>query len=273
MDDDILKGYSEAEVQAWYERLARSTIAESTSAGVAEPLAGQFLLHYIGKNGTNKLGDPLRRFAPVHLKQSPSVTSVQAFHRRVFLTEEKGHFGVTKGLLGATKVVRWVGLVPRLQSKAWDGKSEISLEYESLSDIAPTLFDILKLQAEKNPSKMDIFTSLRGWQLKSAVKVKGAAAAGGMVEVEFTSWLCSGEDVYDFNQGEYLTLPNPDFESKETFAIAPSKKEIKVYHTNALRLEKKGLAKPYPVLISYWAVSDHALLAKAKIDPAKKLAN
>jgi hypothetical protein len=196
---------------------------------------------------------------------------VQAFHRRVFLTEEKGHFGAKKGLLGATKVLRWAGLVPRLQSRAWNGKSEISLEYTSLSDIAPTLVDIYNLQAEKNPHKMDIFTSLRGWQLKSAVKVKGATVAGGMVEVEFTSWVCSGEDYYDFNQGEYLKVPNPDFESTETFAIAPSRKEVKVYHTNALRLEKKGLAKPYPVLISDWQVSDPALLAKAKIDPAKKL--
>jgi hypothetical protein len=57
MDEDILKSYSEAEVHAWYERLARSTLARSSSAGVTEPLAGQFLLHYIGKNGTHKLGN------------------------------------------------------------------------------------------------------------------------------------------------------------------------------------------------------------------------
>lgn len=39
-------------------------------------------------------------------------------------------------------------------------------------------------------------------------------------------------------------MPNPDFESKESYAVAPKEKELTVYHTNAIRLEKADAASP-----------------------------
>jgi hypothetical protein len=270
MSDDILASIAIDKVHAWYERLGRSSVGNAAAAGVNDPMSGQFLLHYIGRNNNNTLGDVLKRTVPDHLKTSTSVTDVQAFHRRVFLTEEKGNFGPKGGLFGGT-VTRWVGLIPRLQKGEWDGKSDIALEYASLSDIAPSLLAINALQKEGNAHKMDIFTSLRGWQLKSKVVVSGVVEADGKVTATFKSWRCSGADVYDFNEGEYLTLPNPDYKSKESFAIAPDKKEIKVYHKNAARMEKASLAKPYNVEITDWVVDDPKLLASAKIDPKKDL--
>jgi hypothetical protein len=189
------------------------------------------------------------------------VTDVLAFHRAVFLTQEKGKFNPLPE--------RWVGLIPRLQTGAWDGNSILSLEYTSLSDVAPDRLAIGRLYVTRPPKKWDIFTSLRGWQLKSSVQVSGKK--GAMVQVTFLQWTAMGEDVYDFNKNERLTLPNPDFNSKESFAIAPMDKEIQVYHTNALRLERAGLAKPFKVKVRPWLVTDPKLFAPAEIDPKKRL--
>jgi hypothetical protein len=269
MAEDILAKYPVKDVHAWYGRLAQGQLKNATSANLPKPMAGLFLLHYIGKNG-NKPGDSLKLQAPEHLKKDPSVTSVLAFHRKVFLTEEKGNFGETKDFF-AKPIQRWVGLIPRLKDKRWDGKSAIKLEYTSLSDIAPDTMAIVSLQRRQNPNELDIFTSLRGWQLKSDVQVSGALGKNGLTEVGFSSWTASGTDLYDFNKDEYLTLPNPDFTSKEKYAIAPDRKEIRVYHKNAMRMEVEGVAKPFAVELLPWTVADPALLANAVIDPNKKL--
>jgi len=93
----------------------------------------------------------------------------------------------------------------------------------------------------------------------------------GMVTVTFQHWTASGEDFYDFDPKEHLTLPNPDYQSKEGFAIEPQKQEITVFHTNAIRLENAQLAKPFKVRIRPWIVRNANLVANATIDPKKRL--
>jgi hypothetical protein len=70
---------------------------------------------------------------------------------------------------------------------------------------------------------------------------------------------------------EHLTVPNPDYLSNAKDAIAPKDERVTVQHKNALRLEAKGLAKPYKVYVKPWQVSDAALLNGAEIDPKKDL--
>jgi hypothetical protein len=166
----------------------------------------------LGKN-KNSLGDTLELNAPEHLKADDSVTDVLAFHRAVFLTEKKGRFKPAPD--------HWAGLIPRLQSGKWDGNSQVQLEYNSLSDVAPNAFAIAKLYASKPAKKWDIFTSLRGWQLKSSVQVGGTRGKDGRVAVTFVLWTASGEDLYDFDKNEHLTLPNPDYLSTASYAIEP----------------------------------------------------
>jgi hypothetical protein len=259
--EDVLKKYPEKQVHGWYERLARKVNARSKSQGVSNPMSGTFLLQYIGKNN-NPLGAPLEFDAPDHLKADDSVTDVLAFHRAVFLTEKKGSFSPAPE--------RWVGIIPRLQSGKWDGTSTLGLEYTSLSDVAPSRLAIGQLFVTRPPKKWDIFTSLRGWQLKSSVQVTGTPK-GALLEVSFSQWTASGEDLYDFDRNEHLTLPNPDYQSKESFAIAPTEQDITVYHSNAFRLERAGLARPFKVKIRPWLVLDPKLRSAATVDPKKKL--
>jgi len=227
VSNDVLRQYPEKQVHGWYERLARNFDVQAARKGLPNPMSGKFLLQYLGKNN-NSLGAPLELDAPEHLKTDDSVTAVQAFHRAVFLTEKKASFEPAPE--------RWAGLIPRLQSKTWDGNSTISLTYASLSDVAPNRPAVAWLYSTRPTRKWDIFTSLRGWQLKSSVQIAGTS--GDKVAVTFVQWNASGEDYYDFDPKEHLTLPNPDYQSKDSAAIAPKDADITVYHTNAIRLEK-----------------------------------
>jgi hypothetical protein len=40
-------------------------------------------------------------------------------------------------------------------------------------------------------------------------------------------------------------VPNPDYGSKDKTAVAPGEKEVTIYHTNAIRVERAGLAKAF----------------------------
>jgi hypothetical protein len=274
MSLDVFANRTTKEVYDWYERLATKQLNAAKSAGVTHPMAGPFLLHYLGKGELNgkrlQLGAPYSFPAPPHLRISPSVTSVLAFHRRVFLTETKANYGEKKGFLGG-KNQSWAGLIPRLKDKRWDGVSPITIDYESLSDIAPTLLDINALQNRNNPFELDIFHSLRGWQLKSVVFFRGGKTAEGLINVTFQSWGATGSDDYDFNGTEGLTLPNPDYGSKDKKAIAPDQPKILTLHRTIQRLEAANLAKPFKVQINRWEINDLRLRARAKIDPLKKL--
>ncbi len=217
MSYDPFTGKSLQVIHNWYLRLAIKQTEFAGRAGVANPMAGPFLMHYLGKSG-RPLGSDLSVAWPLHLQTSPSVTSVLAFHRQVFLTEKKARYGERKDIIGG-KIERWGGLIPRLQDKRWDGVSPILIDYQSLSDIAPTLTAINALQKRNIPVEQDIFTSLHGWQLKSTVWVTGQKTDAGLVRVRFERWSAEGSDIYDFSKVKGLTLPNPDFGSKDKNAI------------------------------------------------------
>jgi hypothetical protein len=102
------------------------------------------------------------------------------------------------------------------------------------------------------------------------VQVTGKKS-GDKVAVTFVSWSASGEDYYDFDANEHLTVPNPDYQSKESYAVAPKEREITVYHTNAIRLEKAGLAQPFKVRVKPWLVKEASVTGPAEIDPKKNL--
>jgi hypothetical protein len=118
---------------------------------------------------------------------------------------------------------------------------------------------------------LDIFHSLRGWQLKSIVFFRGGKTADGLIDVTFQRWGATGSDDYDFNGTEGLTLPNPDYGSKDKNAIAPGQSKILTLHRTIQRLEAANLAKPFKVQINRWEINDLRLRAPARIDPLKKL--
>jgi hypothetical protein len=228
MADDVLAGYTEERVAGWYGRLADKWSKEKV--GGAEPLSAILLRKWVDNR------DPSFKFqfdAPQHLKTSPHVLNVLKYHRDVFLTKQKARL--------PGKIEKWAGVVPRLQGKGydkWDGIKALEMSYESLVEIGSGVMDIIRIQRSGTPEEKDLFASLRGFQLRSSVKVTGQKIAS-KVRVTFVSWSCQAKDRYDWDYSEHLTVPNPDYKSTSPDAIEPNSETIKVYHRNAERLESR----------------------------------
>jgi hypothetical protein len=62
-----------------------------------------------------------------------------------------------------------------------------------------------------------------------------------------------------------MTVPNPDFGSKEKGAVAPGEESIVVYHKNAIRVEKAGLAKAFHDESEPWDVHDATVTHPASV--------
>ena len=78
-------------------------------------------------------------------------------------------------------------------------------------------------------------------------------------------------DRYNRDPTKYITVPNLDFQQTFQGAVEPSSKTIRVYHTNAKRLEKVGLASAFNLKSHVWSVSDLQVVKAADIDPTKKI--
>ena len=97
-----------------------------------------------------------------------------------------------------------------------------------------------------DPGELDALYALHGFTLQSDVIV--AATPGkraGFYDVKFQSWVCKALDEYHWNPDKHITVPNPDYGSKQAGAVAPDQKSITIYHSNAIRLERAGLAKAF----------------------------
>lgn len=262
MAEDYLRAHSPEHVAAWYRRLA-----DAWSKNMPElqpPLAGTFLRTWVDNRNPKA---KIEFDTPAHLKSSNAVLEVQIFHRDVFLTNRKAR------LSGGTE--KWAGVLPRIQGapgmSKWDMKSPLTLEYESLCDIAPNIWAITKIQRSGTAAERDIFGSLRGFQLKSKVALLAQTATDNRHTIVFSSWHSSGTDRYDWDYSERLTVVNPDYKSQLPNAIRPQDKTLTVFHSNAKRLEDSGQAAPYDVVLRPWAVTDARVTAQAEIDISRRL--
>jgi hypothetical protein len=247
--EDVLARLSIPELWAFYSRLA-DTVDRNRGA-LSSSLAALLMRHWL----ENK--DPRSTFvfeAPEHLRNHTQVRAVLAYHRRVYLGEERARFS------GGAQ--RWAGVLPRLMGvrgfTKWAGSPPLALDYQSLVEMP------LRYQLTGNDADRDLLYALHGFQLKSTIVVSAATTANGW-RVSFQSFEAEVIDRYDFDYSEHLTVPNPDFGSKAPGAVSPSSKSIVVYHRNAKRLEDAGRAAPYDVRSKRWAVGDAALRATAEL--------
>jgi hypothetical protein len=259
-DADILAGISVVRVAAWYRRLA---LAQIRAAPELQPaLAGAFLLKWLD----NRKATAKYTFgAPEHLKRSDAVFQVQKYHRDVFMTYRKARINNTE---------KWAGILPRLQGKPgftkWDMAGMLTLQYQSLCDFAPNIWDIARIQQYGSSAERDLFGSLRGFQLKSNATFTGKMN-GTKAIIRCFNWDCYAIDRYDWNYKEYLTMPNPDFQSSARDAVAPNLQTFRVYHRNAKRLEDARLAAPYDLVVGPWTVTSPGIIGDAGIDTTKKI--
>jgi hypothetical protein len=260
---DYLSKLPPKQVADWYHRLADSVSKNKING--QEPLSAIFLRTWLNNRNPKYT---LVFQPPLYLRLSNYVMNVLKFHRAVFLTEQKARF------TGGRKA--WAGILPRFQGlpgfTQWNLQNDLAMEYESLVEVGNGLVDIIRIQNNGTPAERDLLTSLRGFQQKSQVVVKGTALANGKINIQFKSWQCEINDTYDFNYNEYFTPPNPDFgrhDLKE--AVQPEIRSFRVYHKNAKRLEDNNLACPYKIKSYPWNLNAPNITSPAEIDPAKKL--
>lgn len=259
MSEDVLKNYPVEQVHRWYNRLADAALAKRIKGQL--PLSGQFLKAYVNP----RRGLTVYRFAaPGYLQSNEKVMEALGFQRRVFLTEEKARLGE------GGKTYKWAGLVPRIKDKSWDGAKRIALHYQSLVDVAPSYAAIVRVQLSGTEEERDLFTSLRGFHLRSDIEVTGLKK-GKLISVKFEKWEAKAIDRYDFKYDEHLTLPNPDYQSKDKDAVRPDLKNVRVYHKNAKRMIDRGIAASYDLEVGPWQVANASVTASGDIDPAKSL--
>lgn len=253
MDDDILAKHDVKEVAAWYGRLATKVGKKDLNGSI--PLATQFLQSYLANRDPKAV---LNFVAPSYLTNYKKVKTTLTYHRSVFLTEEKAR--IKKGLV-------WAGIIPRLQDGRWNGSGKLAMKYESLVEIGGSPADVVRIQLRGNDQEQDLFTSLRGFQLKSEVTVAGAKNAQdqNLVHVKFSLWQARALDRYDWNYSEHLMVPNPDHRSVAKNAIRPDLNRIRVYHKNAKRLEDAKLAAPFNLEVGPWPVKDHQIINSAEV--------
>lgn len=251
---DHLASLPVGRVAAWYRRLADATGQRRVEG--QEPYSAMLLRHWLdNRDPRSTFRLPARRY----LQTSDRVQAALRYHRAVFLTEQEARVG---------KGTRRGGVVPRIQGapgfQRWDLTGALQLDYESLVEIGSGPFDILRIQNRGSAEEQDLFTSLRGFQLHSRALVSGRRH-GGEVSIRFDTWLCEAKDRYDWNYSEYLTVPNPDYGSREPDAVRPGDMKLTVYHSNAKRLEDAKLAAPYDIRSQAWRVSDPAIVGPATV--------
>jgi hypothetical protein len=245
---DHLKDLPPSEVAGWYLRLA--DLVEQQVKTVKEPLSPLFLRHYIKGGGEKLYFQP-----PEHLRNSKYVVDVLKDHRSWYLTEEK-----FKG--------KWVGIIPRLQSGKGKMPYPPTLHIQSLCEID------VKIIGSNTDGDNDLLTSFHGFQLESSIWViLKDIPRDGKKQVIFEDFVAYATDRYDFDENKHFRLPNPDFGNRFNVAkpVAADQKEIMVYHSNAIRMEKAGLAAPFDIASNGWFVTDLSIRGPGTIDPGKFL--
>jgi hypothetical protein len=246
---DVLASLPESEVAKFYERLA--DIVERNKGAVKSSLAALLMREWLkNRDKTARLELEM----PDHLKDHTLVNEVAKYHRQVYLTEKK------------TKTGAWGGIVPRWKDGRWTGVGELQMQYESLVEF-PLRYQLTGSDADK-----DLLYSLHGFQLRTNVSVVLVSSAGSNKTVSFSQFDCRVVDRYDWDYSEHLTVPNPDFGSSEKNAVAPTEKTVVVYHKNAERLEKAGLAAPYDIVSKPWSKkADLNIAGPGVVDVSKSI--
>ena len=224
---DYLAPLNERDLVTFYRRLALSIQAKFGG----DSLAAILLLHWLDGDGKDKV---------YPAKYVRDLAEVRSYLRDtagpIFLSRRQ----TPSGSIG--------GVVPRIKGTIkcdppggpypmhLEGNVETPLSVEAKAAVG------IKVDGRE----LDALYALHGFLLISDVVVSAAKISKSrMYNVRFERWTCKTSDEYHWDPKKHITVPNPDYCSKDKGAVAPGEKEITVYHSNALRVEKAGLAKAF----------------------------
>jgi hypothetical protein len=226
MADDYLAKLSEVDVASFYRRLALSIQKRFDG----DSLAATLLLHWLGGSGAKKIF-PARYVSDLSWVRE----HLRDVARPVFLSKR----AAPDGTFG--------GVVPRLKGtiKTTPQSGPYKMHLDRSVEASLTVQAQAAAGMLVEPRELDALYALHGFHVISDVEVTATASGARSYNVRFTKWTCHTTDRYHWNPDKSIKVPNPDYGSKEPSAIAPNDKSVQVFHKNAIRLEKAGLAKEF----------------------------
>lgn len=248
---DILSAYSPLEVSNWYRRLAQDIKKQFSSS-----LSADLLLHWLNGKGGKKI------VSSSHIKDVHYVkTYLRNEVRPVFLTEKKAKIKPSP---------IWGGVKPRIKKFHPYKKNEnrsFQIMYEGPPVEIPLAIQAKALMGTKVDEELDLLYALHTFALITNVFVKTEPVEFGSrkYNVTFLEWKTKMRDTYDWDPTKHIKVPNPDYGSKEKFAISPKDEMITVFHRNARRVEMAGLAAPFQVESDEWGVTDSSISGPAVV--------
>jgi hypothetical protein len=252
---DYLAALNEPDLAAFYRRLAG---AVSALVG-GDSLAATLLLHWLDGKGRDKTFDA--RYVK-NLKEVRSYLRNTA--RLIFLSIKQTPGGTIGGVVPRIKGIITAGPPEGPYSMHLEGNVEAPLTIQVKLGAAMTFgMGILNAQDKQ---ELDALYGLHGFTVVSDVVMSATKTASPkQYNVKFDRWTSRATDRYHWTAGKHITVPNPDYNSAAKYAVAPQDKFIVIYHDNALRVEKAGLAMPFDDESTPWDESDPAVVGPATV--------
>ena len=246
---DYLAKLTEVEVAAFYRRLANNISLQFKG----DSLAATLLLHWLDGKG-DVLVFPAR-YVNTLLEVREYLRETA---RPIFLSQK----ATPSGGIG--------GVVPRIKGKIASNPpmGPYAMHLEGNVEASVSIQAKAYMGMAVDPRELDALYALHGFTLISDVVASATPTSPpGSYQVKFTRWMCSTTDYYHWNPDKHISVPNPDFGSTASGAVAPKDREITVYHSNAIRVEKAGLAKPFTSRSELWDESDPNVVGPATFRP------
>ena len=243
---DHLESLNPRDVAAFYRRLALSIQAKFGG----ESLAAMLLLHWLDGGGAPKF------YSAKYVRDLSEVRSyLRDTARPIFLSQR----ATPGGSIG--------GVVPRIKGtiKSSPPGGPYPMHLEGNVETPVSIQAKAALGMKVAPGELDALYALHGFTVRSDVIVSVTVVSPKLYNVKFVSWTSVASDEYHWDPTKHITVPNPDFGSKDSGAVAPDEKEVTVYHSNAIRVEKAGLAKPFHDESAPWVETDLTITGLATV--------
>jgi hypothetical protein len=257
---DVLASLSAADVAGFYRRLAFDVRKRSPDG---RSLASELLLHWLDGHGAQKI------FDAGHVKDVSFV--------RAYLREEVRPTLLTQKKAEVKPMAKWAGIMPRIARMPGFEKlpgvatgGPYPMMYEGPSVEVPLSVQIRAAMGGGDPREVDLLYALHKFGLVTNVVAAASPIPGtSKWNVRFDQWRSKVRDEYDWDPTKKISVPNPDYKSNDPKAVTPSEDKVTVYHSNAKRIERAGLAAPYHLESGEWQVNDQAISGPAVVDTSK----
>jgi hypothetical protein len=251
--DDVLAPLSLPDVAAFYRRLANSINSKFNN----DSLSALLLLHWLDGKGK------LKNYKADYVKGLAEVKDfLKNTARPIFLslkTPPGGHRG---------------GIVPRIKkapgfekAPGTDTNGPYPMHYEGNVEVGLGVQVKAALGLQVDPRELDILYALHGFTVLCDVVVSVQPVPNSTrCNVTFDKWTNKTHDDYHWDPSKHITVPNPDYNSKDPKAVTPGEKEVVVFHKNAKRLEDAGMAAPFIDESDAWDEADQTIVGPGHVD-------